>query len=100
MSNIATIRSLFERLLDKGEFTTRQVLTLLLIVEQGDKFSMRDAAINMNISVPGITRVVDALVDNNYVVRAHSRSDRRRIVLTATDLGVQFITHLVADTHS
>jgi DNA-binding MarR family transcriptional regulator len=87
-----TILDLVRR--DGRDLTARQLTTLLTIYLQDDAYSVGMLAKMLNISRPGVTRILDRLVEANLVSRAGNAEDRRLVLVHRTDDGARYVDDL------
>lgn len=87
----------FERIMDKkmsqyGGLTCKSWGVLMITSEhEGNKILPSDLSEIMRHPKPTITRVVDDLIEKGFLAREHDSQDRRKIFITITDSGRQFI---------
>ncbi len=95
--NIALIRGTMLELVrrDGRDLTARQLTALLSIYLENEVHSVSSVAKLLNISRPGVTRILDRLVDANLVSRAEDASDRRRVLVYRTRSGADFVRDLI-----
>lgn len=67
-------------------FTTSQCYTLLEIARAGT-VTMNDLSERMNLSSSTMTRILDNLVRDGYILRQRSDSDRRVVIVALTAQG-------------
>jgi len=87
-----TLTSLVRR--DGRDLTARQLTTFLAIYTHEDTHTVSSLADLMNISRPGVTRVMDRLVQFDLIAREEDREDRRRVLARRTTRGLQFFREL------
>jgi DNA-binding MarR family transcriptional regulator len=87
-----TILDLVRR--DGRDLTARQLTTLLTIYLQDEVYSVSMLAKMLNISRPGVTRILDRLVEAHLVSRAEDAADRRRVLVYRTSDGARYIEEL------
>lgn len=66
-------------------------LAALAALERHGAMSPGDLAEHEKVQPPSMTRVIAVLVDSNLVMRAPHPSDRRQVVLTATEAGRELV---------
>lgn len=95
--NIALIRGTMLELVrrDGRDLTARQLTTLLSIYLEDEVHSVSSVARLLNISRPGVTRILDRLVDADLVSRAEDPADRRRVLIYRTASGTDFVRNLI-----
>ncbi len=96
-NNIALIRGTMLELVrrDGRDLTARQLTTLLSVYLEDATHSVSSVAKLLNISRPGVTRILDRLVDADLVSRAEDEADRRRVLIRRTRTGGQFVRNLI-----
>ncbi len=94
---IALIRGTMLELVrrDGRDLTARQLTTLLTVYLENETLSVSRVATLLNISRPGVTRILDRLVDADLVSRAEDASDRRRVLVRRTRAGSKFVRELI-----
>lgn len=95
--NIALIRGTMLELVrrDGRDLTARQLTALLSVYLEPEIHSVSSVARLLNISRPGVTRILDRLVDADLVTRAEDPTDRRRVLIYRTRSGGQFVEDLI-----
>lgn len=95
--NIALIRGTMLELVrrDGRDLTARQLTALLSVYLEPEIHSVSSVARLLNISRPGVTRILDRLVDAELVSRAEDPTDRRRVLIYRTAAGTQFVKDLI-----
>jgi DNA-binding MarR family transcriptional regulator len=93
ISDVALIRGTMLELVrrDGRDLTARQLTTLLTVYLEDDVHSVSSLARMLNISRPGVTRILDRLVEADLVSRAEDAADRRRVLVYRTIVGSQYI---------
>lgn len=87
----------FERIMDKkmnecGGLTCTSWGVLMITYDtEGSKILPSELATIMRHPKPTITRVVDDLISRGFLEREHDIKDRRKIFITITESGQQFI---------
>jgi len=79
---------------DGRDLTARQLTTLLTIYLQDEIYSVSMLAKMLNISRPGVTRILDRLVEAGLVSRAEDAADRRRVLVYRTSDGHRYMEQL------
>jgi DNA-binding MarR family transcriptional regulator len=101
LDHVALIRGTMLELVrrDGRDLTARQLTTLLTVYLHEEVHSVSSLARMLNISRPGVTRILDRLVEANLVSRAEDAADRRRVLVYRTAPGAQYMRDLteVAD---
>ncbi len=94
--HVALIRGTMLELVrrDGRDLTARQLTTLLTVYLQDEVHSVSSLARMLNISRPGVTRILDRLVDAELVSRAEDAADRRRVLVYRTPSGTQYMRDL------
>ena len=85
---------------DGRDLTARQLTAFLAIYTQEDVLTVSSLAEMMNISRPGVTRVMDRLVHFDLISREEDREDRRRVLARRTARGAAFYRDLVSITRT
>lgn len=95
--NIALIRGTMLELVrrDGRDLTARQLTALLSVYLEDEIHSVSSVARMLNISRPGVTRILDRLVDADLVSRAEDPTDRRRVLVYRTRTGSEFVRDLI-----
>ncbi len=94
---IALIRGTMLELVrrDGRDLTARQLTTLLTVYQEDETLSVSRVATLLNISRPGVTRILDRLVEADLVSRAEDATDRRRVLVRRTRAGARFVRELI-----
>jgi DNA-binding MarR family transcriptional regulator len=87
-----TILELVRR--DGRDLTARQLTTLLTVYLHEEVYSVSMLADMLNISRPGVTRILDRLVEATLVSRAEDAEDRRRVLIYRTREGSRYVDTL------
>ncbi len=69
-------------------FTMSQTYCLIEIMQNGS-LTMQELSGRMNLSTSTMTRVVDKLVRDKYIIRKRSEEDRRVVVVELSELGLE-----------
>jgi len=77
---------------DELELTLTQVKALHALADQ--ELSVRELAEKLNLSLPGASRAVDALVDRELLTRREDQTDRRMKRLGSTPAGLTALARL------
>ena len=80
---------------DGRDLTARQLTTLLSVYLEDETHSVSSVAKMLNISRPGVTRILDRLVEADLVTRAEDTADRRRVLIRRTRPGAEFVRELI-----
>jgi len=93
VSDVALIRGTMLELVrrDGRDLTARQLTTLLTVYLHDEVHSVSSLANMLNISRPGVTRILDRLVEADLVSRAEDATDRRRVLVYRTPAGAQYM---------
>lgn len=96
--NVALIRGTMLELVrrDGRDLTARQLTTLLSVYLDDTVHSVSSIADMLNISRPGVTRILDRLVEADLVSRAEDPTDRRRVLVHRTRAGAHFVLDLIS----
>ena len=81
---------------DGRDLTARQLTAFLAIYTQDETLTVSSLAEMMNISRPGVTRVMDRLVHFDLISREEDREDRRRVLARRTSRGASFYRELAS----
>jgi DNA-binding MarR family transcriptional regulator len=78
------------------QVTTSQMVTLMRIYE---KTATRVGVLSkeMHVSAPTITGVIDRLLRNGYLRRAHDKIDRRVVNVELTNKGKELVEHILSE---
>lgn len=96
-------RQLYRNLenMDRSDCCQCNVNTLqcYIVVEIGRApgICLKDLANLLHVDKSGISRAIEELVQKDYVIREPSKSDRRSVVLTLTDIGASHFNKIEAD---
>lgn len=95
--NVSLIRGTMLELVrrDGRDLTARQLTTLLTVYLEDTVHSVSSIANMLQISRPGVTRILDRLVEGDLVSRAEDAADRRRVLVYRTRAGAHFVQDLV-----
>lgn len=80
---------------DGRDLTARQLTTLLTVYLEDTVHSVSSIANMLQISRPGVTRILDRLVEADLVSRAEDSADRRRVLVYRTRSGAHFVQDLI-----
>ncbi len=81
---------------DGRDLTARQLSAFLIVYTEDEVQTVSSLAERMNISRPGVTRVMDRLVEFDLLSREEDRVDRRRVLARRTARGATFYRDLGA----
>jgi DNA-binding MarR family transcriptional regulator len=88
-----TLLSLVRR--DGRDLTARQLTAFLSVYMDEQTHTVSSLAELLHISRPGVTRIMDRLVQFDLVEREEDREDRRRVLVRRTTRGIAFFRELV-----
>lgn len=88
-----TLLSLVRR--DGRDLTARQLTAFLSVYMDEQTHTVSTLAELLHISRPGVTRIMDRLVQFDLVAREEDREDRRRVLVRRTTRGAAFFRELV-----
>ncbi len=88
-----TLLSLVRR--DGRDLTARQLTAFLSVYMDEHTHTVSSLAELLHISRPGVTRIMDRLVQFDLVSREEDREDRRRVLVRRTTRGAAFFRELV-----
>jgi len=96
VNHVALLRGTMLELVrrDGRDLTARQLTTLLTVYLHDDVHSVSSLAKMLNISRPGVTRILDRLVEAELVSRAEDAADRRRVLVHRTPEGARYMRDL------
>jgi DNA-binding MarR family transcriptional regulator len=89
-----TLLSLVRR--DGRDLTARQLTAFLSVFMEEQTHTVSSLAELLHISRPGVTRIMDRLVQFDLVAREEDREDRRRVLVRRTARGAGFFRELVS----
>lgn len=69
-------------------FTMTQCYCLLELLKH-EGLTMQDLSERMNLNTSTMTRIVDKLVRDNYIQRTRNEKDRRVVIVSLTDSGLE-----------
>ncbi len=75
---------------DGRDLTARQLCAFMIVYSRDEVQTVSSLADLMNISRPGVTRVMDRLVRFDLMAREEDATDRRRVLARRTARGVAF----------
>ena len=79
---------------DGRDLTARQLTALLSVYLRDETQTVTSLANMLNVSRPGVTRILDRLVDADLVSRAEDKQDRRRVLIRRTREGARYVQTL------
>jgi len=79
---------------DGRDLTARQLTAFLTVYMDDEVHTVSSLADLMNISRPGVTRIMDRLVQFDLVAREEDHEDRRRVLVRRTARGAAFLRDL------
>lgn len=88
-----TLLSLVRR--DGRDLTARQLTAFLTIYMDETTHTVSSLAELLHVSRPGVTRIMDRLVQFDLVAREEDREDRRRVLVRRTTRGAAFFREIV-----
>lgn len=88
-----TLLSLVRR--DGRDLTARQLTAFLTVYMEERTHTVSSLADLLHISRPGVTRIMDRLVQFDLLSREEDREDRRRVLVRRTTRGTSFFRELV-----
>ena len=80
---------------DGRDLTARQLTAFLTVYMDDQTHTVSSLAELLHISRPGVTRIMDRLVQFDLVAREEDRDDRRRVLVRRTTRGAAFFRELV-----
>jgi DNA-binding MarR family transcriptional regulator len=80
---------------DGRDLTARQLTAFLTVYTDETTHTVSSLAELLRISRPGVTRIMDRLVQFDLVSREEDREDRRRVLVRRTARGAAFFRELV-----
>ncbi len=94
--NISVIRNTMLEMVrqDGRDLTARQLTALLSVYLKDETQTVTSLANMLNVSRPGVTRILDRLVDAELVSRAEDKQDRRRVLIRRTREGSRYVQTL------
>lgn len=85
---------------DGRDLTARQLTAFLTVYMDEATHTVSSLAELLHISRPGVTRIMDRLVQFDLVSREEDREDRRRVLVRRTTRGAVFFRELVGISRS
>ncbi len=80
---------------DGRDLTARQLTAFLSVYMDEATYSVSSLADLLHISRPGVTRIMDRLIEFDLVAREEDREDRRRVLVRHTPRGAAFFRELI-----
>ena len=80
---------------DGRDLTARQLTAFLTVYMDDTTHTVSSLAELLHISRPGVTRIMDPLVQFDLMAREEDRDDRRRVLVRRTTRGAAFFRELV-----
>lgn len=94
VQKLVRVFQLFERDQIKVHgFTSSQCYSLIEILKSGS-LTMNELSDKMNLDTSTMTRVIDKLVRDELIKRYRDEADRRMVLVTLTDKGIEAATKL------
>ncbi len=84
---------------DGRDLTSRQLTAFLSVYMDDTTHTVTSIAELLHISRPGVTRIMDRLVEFDLVARQEDRQDRRRVLVRRTARGAASFRELVGIIH-
>jgi DNA-binding MarR family transcriptional regulator len=88
----ATLLALVRR--DGRDLTARQLTVFITVYLDTQVHTVGSMAALLNVSRPGVTRILDRLGGFGLVERQEDRDDRRRVLIRRTERGTRFLHEL------
>jgi DNA-binding MarR family transcriptional regulator len=88
-----TLLSLVRR--DGRDLTARQLAAFLAVYMDEKTYTVSGLAELLCISRPGVTRIMDRLIQYDLIAREEAREDRRRVLVCRTASGAIFFAEVV-----
>ena len=79
---------------DGRDLTARQLTAFMTVYLDSQVHTVSSMADLLNISRPGVTRILDRLAEYDLVERQEDRDDRRRVLIRRTPRGAAFLREL------
>ncbi|KAA5608036.1 MarR family transcriptional regulator [Rhodovastum atsumiense] len=79
---------------DGRDLTARQLTAFMTVYLDNQVHTVSSMAELLNISRPGVTRLLDRLAEYDLVERQEDRNDRRRVLIRRTVRGTAFLREL------
>jgi DNA-binding MarR family transcriptional regulator len=80
---------------DGRDLTARQLTAFLTVYMDETTHTVSSLAELLHVSRPGVTRIMDRLVQFDLVAREEDREDRRRVLVRRTTRGTAFFREIV-----
>lgn len=85
---------------DGRDLTVRQLAVFMTIYMSETIHTVSSLAELLRVSRPGVTRIMDRLIEFDLISREEDREDRRRVLARRTAAGAAFFRELAAMTRS
>ena len=82
--------------LEKAGISLTQIKSLTMLAERDEPLSVKALSDLMGLSLPGISRAIDGLVQRGEITRVEDTQDRRRKLLSITPRGRRTYERLLA----
>jgi MarR family transcriptional regulator for hemolysin len=92
---VTTSRDFFVEL-EKAGISLTQIKSLTMLAEREEPLSIKALSDLMGLSLPGISRAIEALVQRGEITRVEDAQDRRRKLLSITPRGQRTYERLLA----
>jgi DNA-binding MarR family transcriptional regulator len=92
---VTTSRDFFGEL-EKAGISLTQIKSLTMLAERDEALSVKALSDLMGLSLPGISRAIEGLVQRGEITRVEDAQDRRRKLLTITPRGQRTYERLLA----
>jgi MarR family transcriptional regulator, transcriptional regulator for hemolysin len=92
---VTTSRDFFVEL-EKAGISLTQIKSLTMLAEREEPLSVKALSDLMGLSLPGISRAIEALVQRGEIKRVEDAQDRRRKLLSITPRGQRTYERLLA----
>jgi DNA-binding MarR family transcriptional regulator len=92
---VTTSRDFFSEL-EKAGISLTQIKSLTMLAERDEPLSVKALSDLMGLSLPGISRAIEGLVQRGEIQRVEDTEDRRRKLLSVTPRGRRTYERLLA----
>jgi len=92
---VTTSRDFFGEL-EKAGISLTQIKSLTMLAERDEPLSVKALSDLMGLSLPGISRAIEGLVQRGEITRVEDAQDRRRKLLSITPRGQRTYERLLA----
>jgi DNA-binding MarR family transcriptional regulator len=82
--------------LERAGISLTQAKSLMLLIDADQPLSVKAISDKLGLSLPGVSRAIDAMVQRGEVKREEDPRDRRSKLLTVTPRGRKLWEHLLA----